>query len=187
MQCSISYCFSGIILTGSEGKQGAGSRKQEAVGITLERFNDISKTISSNMIKKESVHRLITNKVVPPLEKKLTPYNFKYNKGRQAFIKKAGEYEIEIELPKYFGSIEYDDNSGLIYLVFNLYTSIRIPNYSKWYEKNFGNKFNFSSSVSHIKLFTILEFSDFSESDFFTPSKAVAFKIFVSGTLRNNM
>ncbi|MGZ5472261.1 MAG: hypothetical protein ACXWE0_11385, partial [Nitrososphaeraceae archaeon] len=120
-------------------------------------------------------------------EKKLTPYNFKYNKGRQAFIKKAGEYEIEIELPKYFGSIEYDDNSGLIYLVFNLYTSIRIPNYSKWYEKNFGNKFNFSSSVSHIKLFTTLEFSDFSESDFFTPSKAVAFKNFVSGTLRNNM
>jgi hypothetical protein len=185
MRCNTSCCFSGIILTGSEGE--AGSRKEEAVVPVINENKILNTSHNFRMVKKETVHRLITDKVLPSLEKLLTAYGFKYNKGREAFLKKDREYEMAIVVPKYSGSIEYDDDKELIYLHFTLYTTVEIPNYMKWYEEKFGARNNLSGLVSQIKLFTIVEFSDFSETDFFTPSKGAAFKNYISGQLRNNM
>jgi hypothetical protein len=138
------------------------------------------------MVKKETIHRLVADKLVPVFQAELASYNFKYNKGKSSFLKKVKEYELNVSLSGHAASIEYDESKDCIYLFFKVCTSVSIPAYDKWYMENLGERSGLSSRVSYIKLYTILDFSDFSEADFFTPSKAVAFKNYISGALKSH-
>lgn len=135
------------------------------------------------MVKKETIYRLVSEKVVPVLENKLAAWQFKYSKTKKVFFRKVKEFEQSVSIYSYDSGIEYDDSKDLLYLHFDIFTGVSIPAYNKWCAEKLGENVNFYSRSSRIKLYTLVEYNDFSESDFYTPSKAVAFKHYISNML----
>lgn len=114
--------------------------------------------------------------MVPLVENELRGNSFAYIKTNESFIKKAKEFEQEINIPYSTASIVYNEAEETVQLLFNCYCNIRLPKYEKWYEKNLGEKIHFSYPVNHIRGVKLLEFEDFSQDDFYEPSSAVKFK-----------
>lgn len=101
-------------------------------------------------------------------------FRFLSSKGR--YRKKIGDYENTFSTQIPFEAIRYNKEQTKYVLWIELYSSIEIPCFHKWFAKNTQNEIRVATKTKRFEAYIELANNDLQEEDFFDPSEIRAFK-----------
>ncbi len=137
------------------------------------------------MIKESKIKDLVYNKVAGLLEIELVKYKFKYLKSKQYFLRQDNDYNQIIYLRYPHSPLRFDERTDQLFLLFTISSSIKIPDFEKWYIKKIGEGSqplaNSEPIISQIEL----SLDDFDLENFYNPTAAQKFKKNVTLALTN--
>ena len=129
------------------------------------------------MVRESKIKELVDDKVVPIINDVLNQFGFKYQKSKRFFLRQDSKgFNQIINLFTPFSPIFFDDKTEQLFLTFNIYTQIEIPNYEKWYLEKFAEKANFTIRSKQFTSQIEISFDDFEKDNFYEPTESQKFK-----------
>jgi WD40 repeat protein len=135
------------------------------------------------MLKKSKIEELPNDKVITLFDQALSKYGFKLLKSKQQFIRQENDFNQIININTRDSQLVYDDNTGQLHLVFNIFSQIDSPNYENWYLEKFGEKVHFSLLFDTFTSQIELSFDDFEKENFYELTASQKFKRNVTHSL----
>ncbi|MDF1696678.1 MAG: WD40 repeat domain-containing protein [Saprospiraceae bacterium] len=132
------------------------------------------------MIKKESLKKLIQSIVIPEVESVLSPLGYKYVKTQGRFTQTQNNFKQIIGLSGQGASIEYDEKSNELLLLFSVSSTIECPKFEKWSEKEYHHKSRIYHRLNNFQCKKVISIDEIGRDDVYTPTKAQQFKSYVS-------
>ncbi len=133
------------------------------------------------LLRKESEDKIFDHIVAVKIEPILKNEKFKYLRSKNRFERGDKEFIEVISISK--GSLTFSDKEEQLYFSLHLQFRIEHKLYEKWFEQEFNKKASLAHQVKSFSVYAPIDLNFLSEEDFYEPSKAVAFKRYISASL----
>ena len=138
------------------------------------------------MIKKQTLYKLISERVQKELNPRMEELGFKYFKSTKLYKKKIGSLEYQLLVNTENTKLEIDEEYKEPRITFTLLGVVVYTEYEKWYRDTFDVRPTTWVNTGTYLLYFIPTEEDFEDSSFYTPTRSQMFKSRVLESLKSN-